>query len=105
MTGMVLAALVALVLSGGMALAWRTRRPQSPPAPPPAAPDRPLTPQEVAALRAIKPCDFCGGIHHGLCGRVTRVWYYPNGAVKQAILQDEWSTERTIWPESLPDEV
>lgn len=105
LTGTILAgfAMVGLVIGVGFFCVLRV--PQSPVAPaPPAAPEHPLTAQEVAALRAMPTCPFCGGIHHGLCRRVTEIWYHPAGGVKHAILRDEWDMSRTIWLEDLPDE-
>ena len=35
-----------------------------------------------------EPCEYCGNIHNGLCSRIKRIEYFPDGTIKSIELND-----------------
>jgi hypothetical protein len=46
-------------------------------------------------------CQFCGGVHIGVCPRVSAVSYYPDGRVKRAEFLQEWDDTGIIFGHEL----
>ncbi len=64
-----------------------------------------LTAEDIARIKANKPCVHCGSWHARACPRVKRMAWHPHGQLAEVEFwrDGQWNEEHVIWPEQVAE--